>query len=247
VARASGANCVVGANSSEFSEISREVAVARGARALRRESHRGERLFHVSKVQCCPAAALAKAESSQKEVETAAMSQRFYEDDPLCLLVGLGVAAANAAVGCFMIYVSVDYENDCNMADLLLFLLVGGVAAAVSSLAKIGQVLTWTCKRENSRLVYERCVVHRVLLLAGAEFAILVWGSLLVLPRFKDWTYENAKDDRYCALTPFALAAASVIYGWCILPLQFCLCLCVICFKLMDLSSQVRGDLAGGL
>ena len=47
------------------------------------------------------------------------------------------------------------------------------------------------------------------------EFALLIWGSVVVFGAYKDWTYDAEKyGDNFCEYTPMMFAFVILILKW---------------------------------
>merc|ERR1712029_472975 len=68
------------------------------------------------------------------------------------------------------------------------------------------------------------------------DFAMLIWGSVVVFGAYSTWTYDEADVamEEYCAYTPYMTAFIILLLKWILVPAMiiltcFCACCCACC------------------
>ena len=68
-------------------------------------------------------------------------------------------------------------------------------------------------------------------ILAIVEFAILIWGSVVVFGSWSKWTRKDPISNDYCAFTPMMTAFVILIIKWVLMPGVIVLLCILVCFS----------------
>merc|ERR1711982_45797 len=83
------------------------------------------------------------------------------------------------------------------------------------------------------------------------DFAMLIWGSVVVFGAYANWTYKwddyKPEENNFCEYTPFMTAFVILILKWVIIPVMivitcFCACCCACCCGMFGAASNQQNQ-----
>ena len=150
------------------------------------------------------------------------------------------------ALGCFMLATGTGYHYRCNNGAAR-WLFIAGIYDLVSKTLIVGAMIFQKISRKDRETSIQAVNTCAIAILAIGEFAILIWGSVVV---FGAWhiTYSDAseviknpglllKGYLYCEATPMNTAITILIIKWVLLPGVIVL-LCVLVCLVLAASSR---------